>query len=72
MGLQRPGSPSAGHRWRHTCQPDVWGSAWQVGVAHQVFVHGARRLATLANRPDDQRLATAHVAGGEHFVDAGG
>ena len=33
--------------------------------AHQRLVDGSRALAALADRPDDQRLAAAHVAAGE-------
>ena len=39
--------------------------------AHQELVDRARGLAALADRPDDQRLAAAHVAGGEDLVDVG-
>ena len=36
--------------------------------SHQELVDGARSLAAFADRPDHQRLAAAHVAGGEHLV----
>ncbi len=37
----------------------------QVGFAHQVFVNAARRLAAFRDCPYNQRLAAAHIAGGE-------
>ena len=40
-------------------------------AAHQVLVDRMGRLAAFADRPDDQRLATAHVAGGVDLVDRG-
>src|SRR5918993_3502124 len=53
---------SAGRR------PDAIGpSGRQHARAHQVLVDGARRLPTLADRPDDQRLAAPHVARHEHL-----
>ena len=42
-------------------------SARQVRRSHQEFVDGARALAAFADRPDHQRLAAAHVAGGKHL-----
>ncbi len=39
------------------------GSARQDRCAHQILVDGAGRLATFADCPDHQGLATAHVAG---------
>src|SRR5208282_2159882 len=42
---------------------------WQQRGAHQKFIDGVRRLAALADRPHDQRLAAAHVAGGKDLVD---
>ena len=39
-------------------------------IAHQELVDRARALAALADRPDDERLAAAHVAGREHLGDA--
>ena len=44
---------------------------WQDGLAHQSLVNGVRALATLADRPDDKRLATPHVTSGPDFVMAG-
>ncbi|ABA48089.1 hypothetical protein BURPS1710b_3715 [Burkholderia pseudomallei 1710b] len=44
-------------------------SARQLRAAHQVRVDRARALAAFADRPDDERLAAAHVARGEHLVD---
>src|SRR6185295_1615631 len=43
--------------------------ARQLGRAHQEFVDGARALAALAYRPDDQGLAAARVAGGKQLRD---
>src|SRR5665213_3284040 len=45
--------------------------ARQLARSHQEFVDRARALATFADRPHDERLAAAHVAGGEHAIDAG-
>ena len=42
-------------------------SARQGGRSHQELVDRVRGLAALADRPDDQRLAAPHVAGGEHL-----
>ena len=39
--------------------------------AHQRLVDRARGLAAFADRPDDQRLAAAHVAGRIEPVDPG-
>ena len=41
----------------------------QLSRTHQVLVDGVGGLAAFADRPDDQRLATAHVAGREDLVD---
>ena len=38
----------------------------QTRRTHQEFVDRPRRAAALGDRPDDQRLAALHVAGGEH------
>jgi uncharacterized protein len=46
-------------------------SARQQRRAHQRLVDGTSRLAALANRPYDERLASAHVTGGIEPVDAG-
>ena len=46
-------------------------SSRQDARAHQMLVDRARRLAALADRPDDQRLAAPHVAAGEDLVDRG-
>src|SRR5665213_1695860 len=45
--------------------------ARQLARSHQEFVDRARALAPFADRPHDERLAAAHVAGGEHAIDAG-
>src|SRR5690606_14680144 len=42
-------------------------SARQIGRSHQELVDRARALAAFADRPHDQRLAPAHVAGREHL-----
>jgi hypothetical protein len=42
----------------------------QGGLAHQVAIDAARRLASLPDRPDDQRLPAAEVAAGEHAGNA--
>src|SRR6188768_2608867 len=39
----------------------------QVGLAHEEFVDGVRRLAAFADGPHHERLAAAHVAGGKHL-----
>ena len=36
----------------------------QAGFAHQVFVDAAGGFAAFVDGPDHQRLATAHIAGG--------
>ena len=36
-------------------------SAWQVALPHQELVHSACSLTAFADRPHDERLATAHV-----------
>ena len=41
--------------------------ARQLGRPHQELVHRARALPAFADRPHHQRLAAAHVAGGEHL-----
>src|SRR5258706_9318067 len=46
-------------------------SSRQVGASHQESVDLARALAALANGPHDERLAAAHVAGGEYLRDRG-
>ena len=46
-------------------------SARQQRRAHQELIHRARALAAFADRPDHQRLAATHVAGGEYLGDAG-
>jgi hypothetical protein len=38
----------------------------QIRRAHQKLADGAGAEAAFADRPDDERLAAAHVAGGEH------
>ena len=42
----------------------------QAGRTHQVEIDSARCLAAFADRPDDQRLSAAGVAGGEILGDA--
>ena len=42
-------------------------SARQEGRAHQELVDRAGALPSLADRPDDQRLAAPHIARGEQF-----
>src|SRR5262249_25412126 len=44
----------------------------QIRGAHEVAVALARRLSALADGPDDQALAAAHVAGGEDALHARG
>ena len=44
-------------------------SARQRRRSHQELVDRVRALAAFADRPDDQRLAAPHVAGGKHLVD---
>src|SRR5713226_6386676 len=39
----------------------------QLGKSHQELIHRARALSAFPDRPDDERLAPAHIAGGEHF-----
>jgi len=39
----------------------------QLTRSHQECIDGLRRLAALADRPDDQRLATPHVAASKHL-----
>ena len=41
----------------------------RVALRREVAVDHARALAALVDRPHDQRLAAARVAGGEHAVD---
>src|SRR5436190_13659836 len=41
----------------------------QFGFAHEIFIDGARRLTAFADRPDDQRLALADIAGSENLVE---
>src|SRR3970040_2076897 len=41
--------------------------ARQLREPHQELVDGTGALPALANRPDDQRLAAPHVAGGENL-----
>ena len=43
----------------------------QVRLAHQEQIDAAGGAAAFGNRPDDQRLAALHVAGGEHAGHAG-
>src|SRR5882724_224376 len=38
---------------------------------HQERIDGPRAEAAFADRPDDERLSAAHVAGGEHFSQRG-
>src|SRR3712207_7433070 len=42
----------------------------QLAAAHEELVHAAGGLPALADGPDDQALAAAHVAGGEDAGDA--
>src|SRR5687767_2878318 len=42
----------------------------EVAAAHQELIDPACRLAALADRPDDQRLPAAQIAGGEDARDA--
>src|SRR5260221_9676117 len=46
-------------------------SARQLGAAHEECVDLARALAALADRPHHERLAAAHVAGGEDLRHGG-
>src|SRR5262249_32421520 len=46
-------------------------SARQKARTDQEFVDGACALSAFADRPDDQRLAAPHVAGGEELGDRG-
>src|ERR1700683_5334166 len=41
--------------------------AGQRARSHQEFIDGAGALAAFADRPDHQRLASAHIARGEYF-----
>src|SRR5439155_8824170 len=43
----------------------------QVRRSHQKLIDGAGAEAPLPDRPDDERLAAAHVAGGKHFWQRG-
>ena len=52
--------------------PSVSSGRGQRLRAHQVFVDGAGGAAAFVDGPDDQRLAAAAVAGGEHARHAGG
>src|SRR5574343_245285 len=63
---KNPADLSAGGVFGIAC-----GLARQRGRAHQEGVDLAGGLAALADRPDDQRLTTTHVAGGIHLVDVG-
>ena len=45
--------------------------ARQFGATHQIFVDRACSLAAFTNGPDNQRLATAHIASSEDLVDIG-
>src|SRR5271167_2200064 len=56
----------------HTRHPDgsvTWShlSPRQAARTHQEFVDGAGALPAFANRPDHERLAAPHVAGGEQL-----
>src|SRR5471030_3522429 len=46
-------------------------SARQRGAAHQSLVDRPRALPAFADRPDDERLTAAHVAGGEQLGNRG-
>ena len=41
----------------------------QQRMTHQIGIDGLRALAAFANCPDHQRLAAAHITGGEYIVD---
>src|SRR6185295_15060980 len=45
--------------------------SWQYRRPHQKFVHRARALTSFADRPDDKRLATTHIAGCEYLCRRG-
>ena len=53
--------------WTRGADPRSSHLARQRRLAHQILVHRVRRLPAFADRPDDQRLAAAHVAGRKHF-----
>ena len=54
-----------GHLTAIPAYPPLAGSARQEARSHQEFVDRAGALPALADRPDDQRLAAPHVAGGK-------
>ena len=41
-------------------------SSWQIAEAHQVGIHRAGRSSPFGDRPDNQRLTAATIAGGKH------
>jgi hypothetical protein len=60
-----------------TQHPDVgsvtWShlSPWQAARTHQEFVDGVGALPPLADRPNHERLAAPHIAGGEQLGNRG-
>ena len=67
-----PSGPSSASAWPAARRPRTRTRRRRCAAPRgQVAVDHARALATLVDRPHDQRLAAARVAGGEHAVDRG-
>src|SRR6218665_2679371 len=65
------GRPAGNRRWYPQIPPPSR-SAGQFGIPHQKPIDRMGRLPALADGPDDQRLAPAHVAGGKDLGHVGG